>query len=164
MINGNGIGDEFSSTSNDDEEEISANQDLVDAGFLDPYKVHLCLGGNRDQFVHETWKLDSGLEGSGKLHRPNGPAKITTDRETGTVLREAYYNFGKKHRNGGPAVREIDFETGVVTLEEYYIDGKLSNADGPAVIVRDKTSGEVLHQKYFDSGVEQPKGRLDFSL
>lgn len=138
-----------------EEEEELGNQELIDDGFVTTYSVTVGLRGARDEHVHEWWALGQ------VTHRPNGPAMILSDRETGFVLREEYRWFGKRHRIGGATIREIDPETEVVTREEFYEDDQLHNNNGPAIIERDRLSGEIINAKHYWNGIGEGDNALD---
>jgi hypothetical protein len=102
-----------------------------------------------------TWSVSTHLGGPDILHRIDGPAVITPDREIWyhngvahrdyepayTLWRSAedknnnrqpltmqWLQYGKHHREDGPAVIWDD------GTEEYYLNGKRHRKDGPAVI------------------------------
>lgn len=61
----------------------------------------------------------------GSVSRLEGkPAVITTDLETGVVIKEQYWEHGKPHRLGGPADIERDRSTGKVTSARFFERGK----------------------------------------
>ena len=81
-------------------------------------------------------------QGSGYLHRTDGPATISYD-SLGRVTQEGYYQNGKHHRDDGPAAIMYDSSSGAVTNESYFKQGKLQNS----VLIE---AGEAL-------GIRHPK-------
>lgn len=60
---------------------------------------------------------------NGKLHRLDGPAKVTKMEDNGYILEEWFKN-GKLHREGGKPARKMWIEgSGVISLQEYFIEG-----------------------------------------
>lgn len=78
---------------------------------------------------------------------------VTTDEETGIVIRENYYvNDRYKHNPNGAAYIERDRVTGVTTIEKYYINGRLHRDGEPALIKRDGKTSEAVEVEYWQNG------------
>ena len=90
---------------------------------------------------------------NGKIHRLNGPAKISYD--DGLKRFERWYENGKLHRLNGPA--EIwYYETGLIEAEVWYENGKLHRLNGPAYIEYQDT-GLIETEWWYVPDIEQNK-------
>jgi len=101
----------------------------------------------------EQWYRD------GKLHRENGPAKVTTDKYLDTSFKLVYYSTktkrwclnGKLHRVDGPAVEYYNGD------KAWYLNGRLHRVDGPAAEFSDGEKAWYLDGK---SVTEQQHAQL----
>jgi len=109
------------------------------------------------------------LDSSGKCHREDGPACVTSagsevwyfhgefHREGGPAVvypdgSEYWYRHGKRHRVGGPAVEYPDGS------ESWWLNGKRHREGGPAVEYSDGTEIWYLDGKCIDHRVEGFEG------
>jgi hypothetical protein len=84
----------------------------------------------------EIWRKD------GKRDRPDGPAYIERNAETGITTREQWWKNGNLHRaDDRPAIIERDAVTRHVTREEWWKDGQWHRAHGAVVIWYDPETG-----------------------
>jgi hypothetical protein len=100
----------------------------------------------------------------GKNHRDenDGPAFISRDNRTGTIVAEQYYRDGRIFRTNGPAI--VDRDLRGIILYEAWCDGKDGfNRDprlGPAVFMRDVITGVTTEEYWVDGdyrrGVQGP--------
>ena len=81
-----------------------------------------------------------------KLHRVNGPAKITY-YPTGNVSGIEYYINGKLHREDGPAYIEYR-DNGNVFRETYYENGKVHRINGYARIIYNGNL-DIVYNNYY---------------
>jgi antitoxin component YwqK of YwqJK toxin-antitoxin module len=69
--------------------------------------------------------------------------------DNGNIYSESHYLGEKLHREGGPAFVSYDYDTGsIVEVEVYYLDGKLHREDGPAIIYYDE-DGNIEYKEYW---------------
>ena len=80
--------------------------------------------------------------------------EINTDKQTGIVTSEIYYQDDRSHRDGGPATIIRDSQTGIVTREYWSKAGRMHREDGPAFIHRDPRTGSVITEQWFLDGKE----------
>jgi hypothetical protein len=97
----------------------------------------------------ETWYREA------KLHREDGPAKISPDPATGAVMKEEWYREGKMHRDDGPAAIARDAATGVVILELWVSEDRMHREGGPAPIKYDAATGAVINEAWWLDGERQ---------
>ena len=95
----------------------------------------------------------------GRLHRPDGPAKLAYDVEDRACC-EIYYRHGLLHRDPKQGPAWIEREGEVAITESYYFNGVpyRNPADGPRHIAR-FDSGEIEHEVYCDAGEVLPNRR-----
>lgn len=77
----------------------------------------------------ETWHNDDGM-----IHRDGGPAAVVNYNNEGHIKEKLWYFDGKIHRVDGPAKITYD-NRGHVTKQTWYQHDEISRADGPAVII-----------------------------
>jgi len=69
--------------------------------------------------------------------------------DNGNIMFLKYYLDGKRHREDGPAFVSYDYKTGsIVEVEAYYINGKHHREDGPAIIYYDE-DGNIEYKEYW---------------
>ena len=85
-----------------------------------------------------------------KLHRVNGPAKITF-YPNGNISCIEYYINGILHREDGPA-RTRYHENDKIYYETYNINGILHREDGPAYIEY-RDNGNLFREMYYENGI-----------
>lgn len=67
--------------------------------------------------VLEEWRKECA-------HRPEGPARICRDRETGRITAKHWFLYGAHSRKGGPAIIKYDRISGARTYEAFWEEGK----------------------------------------
>ena len=93
------------------------------------------------------------------LHREDGPAIQTWDKDTGVLVSEWHYFFGTRHRDDGPSRIERHPVTGETLSESWSYHDVLHRTDGgPALWRKDPETGVVTREEYWQSGVEHREG------
>jgi hypothetical protein len=91
---------------------------------------------------------------NGKLHRDNGPARITHSCY-GFNIKEEWYYHGELHReNNQPTIyTKIYFDNANINSETWYLNGKLHRLDGPARVLYYQYSNNVVeYETYYQYG------------
>lgn len=86
-----------------------------------------------------------------KIHREDGPAKITY-YDTGNICEVHYFVNNKRHRENEPAHIHY-YNDGEIKFEFYYNNNRYHNAYGPAYFVYNREVN-IKVEKWFYRGIE----------
>ena len=86
----------------------------------------------------------------GWLHRENGPARIERYSEQ---LIEEWFITGKEHRDDAPAYLSTDPATGRIQAERWYTNGEPHKIGAPAMLVHKMDGSGYSTASYYINGV-----------